>query len=131
MVSPKPARVSPLDRECDCGAELVGVLITPTYLKNYQIPQLSEIWRKAQKSLEESAEWTFIGYSLPTDDLWIRGMLMRAFAIRRKKKDLPAIKVVCRGEKTDLEQRYGRLFKGVKIEYFRRGVKDFVQAQPL
>ncbi|RVG20628.1 SIR2 family protein [Sinorhizobium meliloti] len=130
MVSPESARRWPLDLECDCGAELVGVLITPTYLKNYQIPQLSEIWRKAQKSLEESAEWTFIGYSLPTDDLWIRGMLMRAFAIRRNKKDFPAIKVVCRGEDKDLDQRYARLFKEAKIEFFRTGVYDFVQAQP-
>ncbi|MDW9775763.1 hypothetical protein GOA89_28865 [Sinorhizobium meliloti] len=129
MVAPQPTRSWPYDLECDCGAELVGVLITPTYLKNFQIPQLSEIWRKAQKSLEEADEWTFMGYSLPTDDLWIRGMLMRAFAIRRNKRDLPAVRVVCRGKNKDLEQRYKRLLKGTELKFFRSGVKDFVESR--
>ncbi|WP_207953803.1 hypothetical protein, partial [Sinorhizobium meliloti] len=81
-------------------------------------------------SLEESAEWTFIGYSLPTDDLWIRGILMRAFA-SPKQEGFAWDQDRTSRRKKDVEQRNGRLFKGVKIEYFRRGVKDFVQTQPL
>ncbi|EJB01762.1 hypothetical protein Rleg9DRAFT_0506 [Rhizobium leguminosarum bv. trifolii WSM597] len=127
MIAPEPVRRWPIDKECDCGAELVGVLITPTYLKTYQIPQLLEIWRKAQKALEFSPQWIFIGYSLPNDDLWIRGMLMRAFAIRRHSGALPEITVVSRGPNKDLEQRYKRLFRGANFRFFDQGVEKFVE----
>ncbi|TBF24878.1 MULTISPECIES: SIR2 family protein [Rhizobium] len=127
MVAPVSLNNWPCDLTCDCGAELMGVLITPTYMKNYQLSQLSEIWRIAQKSLEEADEWTFIGYSLPTDDLWIRGMLLRAFAIRRNKKNLPVVRVVRRGSSGDSERRYSSIFKGASIKFDDEGFEKFAQ----
>lgn len=116
----------PPQRECDCGAELVGVLITPTYFKAYRLPQLAEIWRLAQKSLEESGEWLFVGYSMPSDDLWIRGMLLRALATRRRKGDLPDLTVVCRSEDNHLRKRFLDVFRGARVNFVWDGFAAYL-----
>lgn len=115
----------PLDTECDCGAELTGTLVAPTFFKSYRMPQLAEIWRLAQKALEASAEWIFAGYSLPLDDLWIRGLLLRAIALRRRRAQMPKITVVCRGEDPALRERFQQLLRGAEIGVMPHGFAAF------
>jgi SIR2-like domain len=117
----------PPNLECQCGAELTGALVTPTFFKTYRLPQLAEIWRRAQKSLEAAREWVFIGYSVPDDDLWVRGLLLRAIATRRRRADMPAITVVCRKDDGALQERFTRLFKGSPISFEEGGFRSYAE----
>jgi hypothetical protein len=62
---------------CDCKGELGPLIITPSFLKTYQNVHIMNTWSRAQRALERSAEWYFVGYSFPTDDLWIRTTSVR------------------------------------------------------
>ncbi|WP_161634541.1 SIR2 family protein [Mesorhizobium loti] len=113
-----------LDRECHCGAEMDGLVVTPSFAKRYLNVHLANIWRGAQKALEGAEEWIFVGYSLPDDDIWIRTMLLRAVVIRRQ-KDPPTIHVVSHKEDIALQRRYRQLFQA-DIAFHSNGFLHFL-----
>ncbi|MER9255366.1 SIR2 family protein [Mesorhizobium sp. M0598] len=115
-----------LDRKCHCGAEMDGLVVTPSFVKRYSNVHLANIWRGAQKALEDASEWIFVGYSLPDDDLWIRSMLLRAVVIRRGRKDLPIIRVVSHQKDAELERRYSQLFQR-DITFHTSGLLSFLK----
>lgn len=57
---------------------LQPVLVTPTILKSYDIPDLSQIWNEAFQTISEAEKVVFIGYSLPPADFAIIERIKRA-----------------------------------------------------
>lgn len=72
-----------VDRTCWCEAEADALIVTPSYSKNYGNIQLRAIWREGLHALAQASEWTFVGYSLPSDDFAIRALITRALAWKR------------------------------------------------
>lgn len=117
------------DDTCDCGMPLRAILITPTFFKQYRNRHLANIWANAQQRLAPCAEWFFIGYSLPADDVHIRAFLLRAFLLRalHMRPDgspLPYVTVVTEGDELPTRLRYLRLFR--KVDLFADGFAAFL-----
>lgn len=66
-------------RPCrSCHWQPEPVLVSPTYLKNYNNPHLASIWHKAELALRSAKRVVFCGYSLPDDDLEVLYLLKRS-----------------------------------------------------
>jgi hypothetical protein len=66
--------------ECHCGHRpLKHVIVAPSLVRDIRDPILLEIWRNALEELRQADTWFIVGYSLPSEDLAIRSMLLRAF----------------------------------------------------
>jgi hypothetical protein len=108
--------------------DLEPILITPTHLKDLRNVYLAEIWRAAEDYVRRAGQLTFIGYSLPGDDLHIKYLFKRGIA-GRLSKEPPKITVVdfASGRRvTSVQQNYQRFFVG-KVEYYRNGFKRYVE----
>jgi hypothetical protein len=99
-------------------ADLDPLLITPTYLKDLRNPHLAHLWRLAEDALRRAERITFIGYSLPGDDVHIKYLFKRAIETRRHPERDPEIVVVNRSESA--QQHYRWFFgSGVRAEVCR------------
>ena len=112
-----------------CNMPCEAVLVTPTFIKAYRNRHLLNIWAGAQQALAESGQWVFIGYSLPDDDIHIKGLLLKA---KRMRIDVdgrdPEVQVVTHNPDTSLRERYQRLFgNAVKFEPSKGGFAAYVQ----
>ena len=65
-------------------ASLEPVLITPTHIKDLRKFHLSVLWRRAEEVLRRAKQITFIGYSLPGDDLHIKYLFKHALETRNR-----------------------------------------------
>jgi NAD-dependent SIR2 family protein deacetylase len=73
---------------CECGGLLKSLLVTPSIVRNIRDPSLLAIWNAALEDLRLADQWIFIGYSLPSEDVAIRSLLLRAFHTRKNRKRL-------------------------------------------
>ena len=112
-------------------AALEPVLITPTHLKDLRNYHLSTIWRIAEEALRRASRITFIGYSLPGDDLHIKYLFKRA--IETRYMDEPPVIVVVdyhnqlrEPEGSQVEANYRRFFG--KIEFHPDGFDAYMDA---
>jgi hypothetical protein len=72
-----------IENTCHCGhGPLRHVIVAPSTQRTYRIPQVLATWAAATEALRTAKEWTFVGYSLPPEDLAIRSMLFRAYNAR-------------------------------------------------
>lgn len=115
--------------ECDCGAGLLNVMITPSYLKDYRNVSVRSVWREAQKQLELADRWVFIGYSLPPDDFHIRAMLLRALRSQATRKTQPDIKVFLAKGARDAGERYKDLLRISSRDIKMTGFKGWLAQQ--
>lgn len=77
---------------CTCGARPLGnVLVTPSIVRDVRDFNLLSIWNSALESLRMAEQWVFVGYSLPSEDISIRSLLLRACAASRVGKDNPTV----------------------------------------
>jgi NAD-dependent SIR2 family protein deacetylase len=129
------ARLSPYN-ECRCGGRLRSVVVTPSVVRDVRDANLLSTWNAALEDLRLAHEWIFIGYSLPSEDIAIRSLLLRAYHTRRRRKTL-RIRVV-QWEDPDRDprrasveyQRYRLLFPEAHLkeaDYHRTGVEAFVK----
>ena len=103
------------------------ILVTPTHLKDLRNYHLAQLWRKAEQALRQAKKITFIGYSMPGDDMHIKYLFKRAL---RTRKDAPPKIVVVdwidpaerrrlkrKKEKPAVQLAYERFFgaKGVRF----------------
>lgn len=101
-------------------AALEPVLITPTHLKDLRNYHLSTIWRAAEEALRRAGRITFIGYSLPGDDLHIKYLFKHAIETRYLDA-LPEIVVVDyhnqsrEPEGSQVEASYRRFFGQIEF----------------
>lgn len=63
------------DRGCD--GFVSPILITPTYVKDYENPHIKRVWEEAERSMKAADRAVIIGYSLPTDDVEIAMLFKR------------------------------------------------------
>lgn len=73
---------------------LSPVMLMPTFLQSYGQPHISTIWHRALKELRRAEKIIIMGYSLPTEDYYVRNLFARAMASRLT--DKPHIEVVLR-----------------------------------
>ena len=108
---------------CHCGHGKLGlVIVTPSYVRDVREPNLTEIWRHALEALRTSDHWIIAGYSLPSDDLLIRSMFIRAYSGRTKP---PRITIVGKGPDADRDARFRLLFR--KCGVFEEGFGAWVE----
>lgn len=67
---------------CLCTCRFSELIVTPGFVREYRNVHLLTIWREALLTLSNAAEWVFIGYSLPADDIGIRTLLLKARCVR-------------------------------------------------
>ena len=64
-------------RNADCDGFVTPVLITPTYVKDYENPHIADVWKEAEAAMQAADRAVIIGYSLPTDDVEVAMLFKR------------------------------------------------------
>jgi NAD-dependent SIR2 family protein deacetylase len=109
--------------KCECGyMPLRAVLVAPSFVRQYRDRNLLSVWRAAAEALRLADEWFFIGYSLPTEDVAIRALLLRALLSRSK-----APRTIVVSASLDALDRYRQLFPSCK--YTASGLKVFLDGE--
>ena len=91
---------------CHCGYwPLQPVLVTMSYVRKMDEPNLQEIWRNTFEELRMADEWVIVGYSLPPEDFDIRSLFLRALLSKEKKIKITVIQLDRNSEK-----RYDQFF---------------------
>jgi hypothetical protein len=67
---------------CLCTCRFSELIVTPGFVREYRNVHLLTIWREALLTLASAAQWVFVGYSLPADDVGIRTLLLKARCVR-------------------------------------------------
>ncbi len=121
-----------------CQTQLEALMITPSFLKNYNNLYLVEIWRKAEHELHEADEVVFVGYSLPEADVVLRLFLTRALYanwLRHEQERRCKVTVIDQKKpgigklKWAVRQRYEQVFGDIDYDdsgfaaYIERGCK--------
>ena len=117
---------------CNCGALLKSLLVTPSIVRDIRDPSLLAVWNASLEDLRRADEWVIIGYSLPSEDVAIRSLLLRAFHLREN-EDLK-IHVVSRDlnepqAARSTEEAYRLLFPRRNFQpqnYDPKGIDHFV-----
>jgi hypothetical protein len=79
---------------CHCGFyPLRHIMIAPSTVRDIRDPTLLEIWKAALEALRAADDWLIVGYSLPSEDVAIRSMFLRAWHARRFSSK-PVIRVI-------------------------------------
>jgi|GEM_PF-1060005 len=68
---------------CKCKCRFSELIVTPGFVREYRNIHLLTIWREAMLALATAAQWVFIGYSLPPDDVGVGTLLLKARCVRR------------------------------------------------
>jgi hypothetical protein len=108
--------------------DLEMVLVTPTHLKDLRNSHLSRIWRRAEECLRRARRVTFIGYSLPGDDLHVKYMFKRALETREHRAH-PEIVVVDKGaaRTSKVRANYERFFGKSQVNFHGEGFDQWVR----
>lgn len=120
-------------READCPECSVpreAVIISPSFLKEYNNNFVIQVWRLAELKLQKADEVVFIGYSLPDADIVLRMLFTRALftnrRLRRNTETQCQIRVVNwvnsdhkskPGFVDAVQERYTRLFNQIDYDY--------------
>ena len=109
--------------------DLEPVLITPTHLKDLRNPHLARIWRQAEECLRVARRITFIGYSLPGDDLHVKYLFKRAMETRSPGARPPSIVVVDKGNArtSEVRRNYERFFGQASVRFHGEGFDAWVR----
>lgn len=105
---------------------LISNLVMPTFLKNLSNPQYKIIWQNAGIELSEASKLIFIGYSLPQADFEMRQLLSRMV---RKNVEIEVVDFGDEKEQRiiDTEKRYRIFFGDRPLEFFTKGVIEYLQ----
>jgi hypothetical protein len=103
--------------DCQCSYPYSELIVTPGFVREYRNVHLLTIWREALVALARADEWVFIGYSLPSDDVSVRALLLRARCIREDVEEdpsrkLPVVTVVAGPDRQTVCSR----FRGIVAE---------------
>ena len=115
----------PLTNELKHG--IAWTMVTPGFVREYRNVHLLIIWREALVALATASQWIFIGYSLPTDDVGVRTLLLKTRCVREDlKRAAPRVTLVT-GSKSAEETlaRYRGIFRDV--ERFPGNFEEFVK----
>lgn len=70
-------RGTPCRNRPHCDGFVSPILITPTYVKDYENRHIARVWAAAELAMREADRAVIIGYSLPTDDVEVAMLLKR------------------------------------------------------
>jgi len=70
-------RGTPCRNRPACDGFVSPILISPTFVKDYENPHIQRVWEQAENAMKQSDRAVFIGYSLPTDDVEVAMLLKR------------------------------------------------------
>jgi hypothetical protein len=101
-----PQTGSPSCSRCGCPS-LDRLIISPTWLKRYTATQLRHVWDLALEALQFAESLTFIGYSLPPNDVAVAQFLRRALLLRPAGRPL-AIRVLNHSQPGTAEAQHQR-----------------------
>jgi hypothetical protein len=120
---------------CHCGhGNLRHLIVAPSTVRNVNVSQILDVWSAATEALRTAGEWIFVGYSLPSEDLAIRSMLVRAWHARGQIRipgtridswpfrPVPAVKVVQSSKAA--QPAYALLFG--KLSYDDQGLEKWL-----
>lgn len=111
------------DNTCHCGyCPLSAHLVAPSVVRDIRDPTLLSVWKSALEFLRKADEWYFVGYSLPSEDVAIRSLLLRAIHMRQTP---PTVTVVQRDDKP--AAAYQLLFPG--CTYLKEGLAHFLSSR--
>jgi hypothetical protein len=100
---------------CECGhGPLRALIVGPSFVSEVADGNLLSIWNAAVDALRTSNEWYIVGYSLPSEDVAIRSVFVRAY---RSSPRPPKVRVVLKGESSDVTARYRFLFPNCEFEF--------------
>ena len=114
----------------DSERDLEPILVTPTHLKDLRDPHLARIWRRAEEVVRQARRITFIGYSLPGDDVHVKYLFKRALATRPTGVEPPRIVVVDKcddPEDSEVRANYETFFGKKLVTYHADGFDAFVE----
>ena len=117
---------------------LEPMMITPTHLKDLRNVHVASLWMQAGDLLRTATSITFIGYSLPGDDLHIKYLFKRALQARGKPPKITLVNWVSpeerarlgKGEKAAVVQNYERFF-GTDVKAHLDGFETYVKSSML
>lgn len=111
---------------CNDWARLRLHLVTPSLIRSYQDPQLLGIWQAALETLRTADRWVIVGYSLPTEDVAMRSLFLRAWDghVSARKPEI----VVVQRENIATERIYRAFFPASRLTYHREGLEAFLPA---
>lgn len=110
---------------CTCQNQIMRpMLVSPTFLKNFDNVHLRNVWHLAGAKLREAQRVVFVGYSLPQADFEFRYLLQRHLPSRTQvkvfdymNKDLNGIPEVLQEQRREeLESRY-RYLLGDRLDH--------------
>jgi hypothetical protein len=70
-------RGTPCRNRPHCDGFVSPILITPTYVKDYENPHVERVWIEAERAMKQADRVVIIGYSLPTDDVEVAMLFKR------------------------------------------------------
>jgi hypothetical protein len=122
----------------NCDGFVSPVLITPTYVKDYQNPHIKRVWQEAEKAMKNADKAIIIGYSLPNDDVEI-GLLLKRGLNHLDRKQITVIEYVDKDikkspakrtliEKHPTGQRFRSLF-GSGLDWHTTGFEGWLKEQ--
>ncbi len=101
-----------------CGnPHLLGVIISPTWLKRYTLPPLVRVFDQALGAIRRARRIVFAGYSLPPADVAIHQVIRRGL-LTRIHQERPVVEVINHRPSDEVVERFTRLFgKGVRFDF--------------
>jgi NAD-dependent SIR2 family protein deacetylase len=128
--NPLEPRYSCHGSECrDCKSFVRPVMITPTRMKDYRNPHISNVWYGAERILRQADKAIIIGYSLPAEDIDVIYLLKRGLqnlhpsditVVEWDKENKPL-------HKHEVGQRYRSVFGN--IDWHTEGFESWIKAQ--
>lgn len=100
--------IDPNTCHCRQDVRLELHIVAPSHVREVRDANLLSVWRTTLEWMRTADRWVIAGYSLPSEDLAIRSLLMRAYATAERK---PEVTVVQRG--TESKARYELIFPSV------------------
>jgi hypothetical protein len=108
--------------KCHCGYwPLQPLLVTPSFVRKMEEPNLQEIWKSTFEELRTADEWIIVGYSLPAEDFDIRSLFLRAINSHTRR---PSIKVIQRTRAS--EPRYDMFFGKGNYSFIDGGFEKYI-----
>lgn len=106
--------------QCFCDYKpMRAVLVAPSLVRSYRDRNLLSVWRSATEALRLADQWIFAGYSMPSEDVAVRALLLRAVFSRPRPPQVQAVSA-----DTEPLARFQRLFPG--CQYTASGLRAFL-----
>lgn len=96
----------------DDKVRLDGFIVPPTFFKQFNKPQLENIWTNIEETISKCKKIIFLGYSLPDADIYFKYRIKKALM---RNKNNPSIEVYT-GNSNGEEERYKATFGKIKFE---------------